>query len=72
MTTCAYCQEPATTTIIANPARVCAAHALEFWTGMLSYTHGRSGPCVRHDRVCECAMCGTQNASLARPAAVAS
>ena len=57
MTTCSYCDQPATMTIIANPSRVCAEHALEFWTGLLIYTHSRSGPCVKADRICSCALC---------------
>ena len=57
MTTCSYCDQPATMTIIANPSRVCAEHALEFWTGLLNYTHSRSGPCVKADRICSCALC---------------
>jgi hypothetical protein len=57
MATCSYCDRPATTTIIANPSRVCAEHALEFWTGLLIYTHSRSGPCVKADEVCSCPLC---------------
>ena len=41
MTTCSYCNQPATHVIIANPHKVCYTHALEFWTGLLAYTHGR-------------------------------
>jgi hypothetical protein len=57
MTTCSYCDQPATMTIIANPSRVCERHALEFWTGMLVYTHGRSGLCVKEREVCSCPLC---------------
>jgi hypothetical protein len=57
MTNCSYCARPATTSIIANPHRVCLEHASEFWTALLAYTRGRSGPCVKADRVCECALC---------------
>ena len=44
MTICSYCKRPATDTIVANPHRVCLEHALEFWTGLLDYTQGRSAP----------------------------
>jgi hypothetical protein len=52
MTNCSYCPRPATTTIIANPSRVCLEHALEFWTGLLGYARGRSEPCVKDERLC--------------------
>jgi hypothetical protein len=52
MTTCAYCNRPATATIIANPSRVCAEHAREFWTGLLSYTRGRSEVCLKGEMPC--------------------
>jgi hypothetical protein len=35
MTSCSYCGEPATLEIPAIPGRVCIAHALEFWSGLL-------------------------------------
>jgi hypothetical protein len=57
MTTCSYCDQPATMTIIANPPHVCAAHAREFWTGLLLYTHSRSALCVKADQVCSCPLC---------------
>ena len=72
MTTCPYCSKPATATIIASPARVCADHAQEFWTGLLAYTHGRSGPCVKHDTVCDCVACEEHQAALLRAEAIAS
>ena len=58
-------------TIVANPARVCAAHAAEFWTGLLSFTHDRSGPCVKEHEECSCVLCGEMAASLVRAAALA-
>ena len=71
MTTCAYCDQPATATIVANPQRVCAAHAAEFWVGLLAYTHGRSGPCIKEIEFCVCALCAEQTAAQVRHAAIA-
>jgi hypothetical protein len=72
MATCSYCDRPATSTIIANPSRVCAEHALEFWTGLLIYTHSRSGPCVKADQVCSCPLCCEMAQSFAIKNAAAS
>ena len=58
-------------TIMANPARVCLEHGLEFWTGLLAYTHGRSGPCVKEHELCSCALCEERHASRLRVAAIA-
>jgi hypothetical protein len=57
MTTCSYCNQPATMSIISMPAQVCAEHAREFWTGLLAYAHSRSGPCVKLERMCDCPLC---------------
>jgi hypothetical protein len=70
MTTCAYCDQPATATIIAIPQRVCAAHASEFWIGLLAYTHARSGPCVKKIQFCVCPLCAEQTAEQLRQAAI--
>ncbi len=71
MTTCAYCNQPATLVIIANPHRVCYTHALEFWTGLLAYTHGRYDPCVRGtDEVCTCPMCEESDDAQTRAFAI--
>jgi hypothetical protein len=72
MTTCSYCDQPATMTIIANPSRVCGVHGLEFWTGLLAFTLGRSGPCVKADELCSCALCEEMARSFAIKAASAS
>jgi hypothetical protein len=72
MTTCPYCAKPATMTIIASPQRVCSDHGLEFWTGLLAYTRGRSGPCVKHEAVCDCLLCEEQDASRLRALAITS
>jgi hypothetical protein len=57
MVICAYCKRPATDTIVAIPHRVCLEHAVEFWTGLLRYSQGRSGPCVKDTTLCACAAC---------------
>ncbi len=57
-------------TIIASPQRVCSDHGLEFWTGLLAYTRGRSGPCVKHEAVCDCMLCEEQGASRLRALAI--
>jgi len=59
-------------TIISNPSHVCFQHALEFWHGMLAYTHDRSGPCVKHETVCSCPACEEMAAALLRASAIAS
>ena len=72
MTTCAYCTKPATATIIASPNRVCSDHAMEFWTGLLAYTHDRSGPCVKHETLCSCVACEDLGAAQRRAVAIKS
>jgi hypothetical protein len=72
MTTCSYCHQPATTTIIANPHEVCLEHALEFWTGLLAYARSRSGPCVKNEGQCTCPLCAEVGAEQLRDLAVAS
>jgi hypothetical protein len=57
MNICSYCQRPATHTIVAIPHRVCIEHAVEFWTGLLGYTQGRSGACMKDTMPCACAAC---------------
>jgi hypothetical protein len=70
MTTCPYCTKPATATIIATPSRVCSEHALEFWTGLLGYARGRSGPCVKDETLCDCVACEELTASQLRASAL--
>jgi hypothetical protein len=72
MTTCSYCNQPATTTIIANPPRVCLDHAIEFWTGLLTYTRSRSGVCVKDVQECACPLCEALTAEQARHLALVS
>jgi hypothetical protein len=66
---CAYCERPATMKIVSTPEQVCFEHALEFWTGLLTYTHDDSG-CVKHERVCNCRACEELRASSVRAAAI--
>jgi len=70
MTTCSYCQKPATLTIVATPHQVCFDHALEFWTGLLGYTHTRSGPCVKYQQLCSCPLCEELTAAQVRAGAL--
>jgi hypothetical protein len=72
MTTCSYCARPATTSIVATPHRVCLEHAVEFWTGLLEYTRGRSGPCVKNETVCACAACEDADSGRRRSFAIRS
>ena len=72
MATCSYCNQPATTMIIATTPRVCLEHALEFWTGLLAYTRGRSGACVKNQEECSCPLCAELAAEQMRRAAIAS
>ena len=72
MVICAYCKRPATDTIVATPHRVCLEHAIEFWTGLLVYTQGRSGPCVKDQMECECTACSELAESQMRAFAIRS
>ena len=71
MVCCAYCGEPATLKIVANPEQVCLEHALEFWTGLLSYARDHSDPCVKHEGVCACLACEEASAAFLRSQAIA-
>jgi hypothetical protein len=57
-------------TIIARPHRVCLEHGTEFSTGLLDYTRGRSGPCVKNHTRCSCRGCKDAKASRARSLAI--
>ena len=72
MTNCSYCHRLATTTIIANPSRVCLEHAVEFWTGLLDYTRVRVEPCVKYEGVCACPACERMEAARVRAFAILS
>ena len=72
MTTCAYCAQEATVTIVSTPSQVCLEHALEFWTGLLAYTRDRSAQCVKDEMPCTCPVCEEVSESRLRRAAIAS
>jgi hypothetical protein len=69
MISCAYCAQPATMRILSTPDHVCFQHALEFWTGLLGYSHAQPAPCVKHERLCSCPAC--EELSMSEPKAVA-
>jgi hypothetical protein len=71
MTCCAYCEQPATMTIVSNPEQVCLEHALEFWHGLLVYARDRSDNCVKHERLCACQSCEDLAAPSLRAVAIA-
>jgi len=56
---------------VSNPEQVCFEHALEFWTGLLAYTRGRSDPCLKHERLCTCRACEELSRSQLRAFAIA-
>jgi hypothetical protein len=71
MTSCAYCEQPATTTIVSTPEQVCVEHAVEFWTGLLVFARDcRRDPCMKHQGVCTCRLCEGIGASSLRAVAV--
>ncbi len=67
MAYCPYCDEWATIEIPANPSPVCLEHAVEFWTGLLTYARQRSEhsaePLKTH---AACAICKELSAARAR------
>jgi hypothetical protein len=72
MMCCPYCHQPATMTIISNPAQVCVEHALEFWTGLLVYAaKDHSDPCVSQERLCTRRLCRRLSAPDRRAIAAA-
>jgi hypothetical protein len=44
MTSCSHCGERATLEIPSIPGQVCIAHALEFWSGLLTYAKDQAQP----------------------------
>jgi hypothetical protein len=36
---CGYCSQFAVARIPATPANVCSTHAIEFWKGLLAFSH---------------------------------
>jgi hypothetical protein len=57
MTNCAYCGEHASVAIPVIPGQVCMTHALEFWTGLLTYVKDQAKLAEQHDMSCVCGMC---------------
>jgi hypothetical protein len=71
MVCCAYCEEPATLRIVSNPEQVCLVHALEFWTGLLTYVRDPFAHCVKYEGSCSCRACEEMSAASARASAIA-
>jgi len=58
MTYCSYCDECAVSQIPAHPAQVCLQHAVEFWTGLLTYAREQhSEPSETSASHATCAVC---------------
>jgi hypothetical protein len=70
VTSCAYCQQPATVHIPSNPEHVCRAHAVEFWTGLLAYVKDRTDLGETRDTPCTCETCIQLSAVNARLTAI--
>ena len=58
-------------TIIASPDAVCIDHAVEFWTGLLVFSHDRAGPCMSHEQECSCRLCQEMSEATLRALAIA-
>jgi hypothetical protein len=67
---CAYCDQPATRSIPANPEHVCFDHALEFWTGLMAFVKERADQCEKEVRPCTCRACVSLGASHQRARAI--
>jgi hypothetical protein len=67
MTNCAYCGEHASVAIPAIPGQVCMTHALEFWSGLLTYVKDQAKLAEQHETSCVCGMCN--NAAAQHPVA---
>jgi hypothetical protein len=67
MTNCAYCGEHATVAIPAIPSRVCITHALEFWTGLLTYVKDQTKLTEQHETSCICGMCDDKRYAESNP-----
>jgi hypothetical protein len=66
MTTCAYCELPATVKIPSNPGRVCVTHAVEFWTALFDVVKERAAvPAVAPPVPCRCRSCNDLTAARA-------
>jgi hypothetical protein len=67
MTYCSYCEEWAVIRIPAEPAAVCLEHALEYWTGLLSYAREQHAePSESPEAHAACPVCHELSAARAR------
>ena len=66
MAYCAYCDEWAVIDIPATPSPVCLEHAVEFWTGLLTYARERSKHAEPLKTHAACATCKELSAARAR------
>jgi hypothetical protein len=57
--------------IVSNPEHVCLVHALEFWTGLLTYARDRRDQCVKDQGLCTCSLCEESDAAYLRATAIA-
>jgi hypothetical protein len=57
MAYCSYCHEWAVLDIPANPSAVCLEHAVEFWTGLLTYAREHSEHAEPLKTHAACAIC---------------
>ena len=65
MTTCAYCELPATVKIPSNPSRVCVSHAVEFWAALFDVVKERTVPAALRPVPCSCRSCNELTATRA-------
>ena len=66
MAYCTYCDEWAVIDIPANPSPVCLEHAVEFWTGLLTYAREHSEQAEPLKTHAACAICNELSAARAR------
>ena len=57
--------------IVSNPEYVCVDHALEYWTGLVSYARETADTCVKEEGFCTCRSCQETSAAYLRAAAIA-
>ena len=66
MGSCAYCDKVATENIPSDSGRVCVTHAMEFWTGLLTYAREHSELSEPLKAQATCAVCEELSAARAR------
>jgi len=66
MAYCSYCDEQAVVDIPAYPSQVCLEHAVEFWTGVLTYARERSEHAKPLKTHATCAICKELSAARIR------